>query len=251
MQDQPKDTPAPKEQPKDTPGEKSSSAPSQADTMKMAQELGMAKKENETLKDYQERVNPVIETIWSDPDLLKQVEDRHKKRLNPTKEVVKDTPEDKSTSSPVDIDTRNAVIRDIVDKFSDRYGITKLDTEKKAEMNTKVGTMLKDMLDPNGNKKDLADVMKDVSLTKLPSFLDHAYFLSNKESMLSDAKEQGKRELQDASLGVVGSFSSTSIEPDSMTLSPREKQIAENMGIPPDKYLARKKEIAKRNNELV
>ena len=242
--------PTPEVTPKETPKETSKETPAPQDATKIAEELGMAKKENETLREYQERVNPVIETIWSDPELFKQVEEKHKNRLNPQKETPKEILKEKVVNS-TDTDTRNAVIRDIVDTFSDKYGITKLDSANKAEMNTKVGTMLKDLLDPKGNKKDLSQVMEDVSLTKLPFYLEQSYYLANKDSMLSSAKEQGRKEVQDASLGVIASFSSSSIEPDSMMLSAKEKLIAENMGISSDKYLARKKEIAKRNNELI
>ena len=220
------------------------------DVRKMAEELGGMRKENESLKEYQERVNPVIETIWSDPELLKQVEDRHKKRLNPDAKPADAAPVDKKTP-PADVDTRNAVIRDIVDTFSEKYGITKLESKEKGEMNTRIGTMLKDLLDPKGNKRDLTQVMEDVSLTKLPFYLEQSYYLANKESLLNSAKEQGKKEVTDAGLGVVGSFSSTSIEPDTVTLSSKEKQIADNMGVTHEKYLERKKEIMKRNNELV
>lgn len=225
---------------------------SSEDVRKMAEELGGIRKENESLKDYQERVNPIIETIWSDHELLKQVEDRHKKRLSPgdKKPADEDAP-DKKTQLPADTDTRNAVIRNIVDTFSEKYGITKLDVKEKGEMNTKIGTMLKDLLDPKGNKRDLTAVMEDVSLTKLPFYLEQSYYLANKESLLASAKEQGRKEVQDAGLGVVGSFSATSIEPDTVTLSAKEKQIADNMGVSHEKYLDRKKEIMKRNNELV
>lgn len=225
--------------------------PTPPEITKIAEELGMARKENETLKEYQNRVNPVIETIWSDPELFKQVEEKHKKRLSGDTKPSDTPPPDTKPPTDTDVDTRNAVIRDIVDTFSDKYGITKLESKEKGEMNTKVGTMLKDLLDPKGNKRDLSAVMEDVSLTKLPFYLEQAYYLANKDSMMAAAKEQGKKELQDASLGIIGSFSSTSIEPDTVVLSAKEKQIAENMGVSQEKYLARKKEILKRNNELV
>lgn len=241
----------PDKAPEPAPSPEKKDAVSAEDVRKMAEELGGMRKENESLKDYQERVNPVIETIWSDPELLKQVEERHKKRLNPDAKPADAAPADKKTPAPADTDTRNAVIRDIVDTFSEKYGITKLESKEKGEMNTKIGTMLKDLLDPKGNKRDLTAVMEDVSLTKLPFYLEQAYYLANKESLLASAKEQGKREVTDAGLGVVGSFSSTSIEPDTVTLSAKEKQIADNMGVTHEKYLERKKEILKRNNELV
>lgn len=256
MSDEPKN-PTPPEAPKNepvapvAPVDKKLEAPSGPDVTKMAEDLGMVRKENETLKDYQARVNPVIETIWSDPELLKQVESRHKKRLGivDAEETSKDL--QKQTPSATDVDTRNAVIKRTVDDFSDKYGISKMESKEKQDMNTRVGTMLKDLLDPRGNKRDLAEVMQDVSLTKLPFYLEQAYFLANKDNIVAAAKEQAKKEIQDASLGVMGSFSSTSIEPDSMTLSAREKDIADNMGVTHEQYLKNKKEIAKRNNNLV
>lgn len=231
----------------------------QASMTKMAEELGMVRKENETLKEYQTRVNPVIETIWSDPELLKRVDQVHKKRLGikvdddkkPDDQASPDgEPKIPAKPTSTDVDTRNAMIRTIVDGFSDKFGITKLEAEAKKEMNLKVGTMLQELLDPKGNK-NLQQIMEDVSLTKLPSYLEHAYYLANKDTVVKEAKEQGKKEAQDQSRGIIGSFSSTSIETDSMTLTPQERKSADSIGVSHEKYLARKKEIAKRNNKLI
>ena len=232
------------------------------DTADLSKKLGSLETENTTLKSYQEKVDPVLQTIWADPELYKKVEAAYKKRLSGTAaeegeedkeeegEEDKDKKKDKQpVRSATDSDTRNAMIKKIVDDFSTKMKIDTLAAEDKKSMNVKVGAMLQEMLDPKGNKT-LAQIMEDVPLTKLPQFLEHAYFLVNKDKVISDAKEAAKQETLTGSTGVIGGFSATSVEPDTMSLTPKEKAAAANIGVSEDKYLARKKEIAKRNNQL-
>lgn len=219
----------------------------QPEITKMAEELGMVRKENETLKEYQERVNPIIDTIWSDPELFKQLDIAYKKRLGIE---IKPNIDDEKVVSTSDLDTRDAVISDIVNKFYEKHGINELEEKEKGDINVKVGSLLKDFLDPNNNKKDLATAMKDASLKRLPEFLDRAYFLATKDEMLKNAELKGKKEIEDQSRGIIGGFSSSLIESNNITLSPKEREIADKMGISHEKFLARKKEISKRDNQL-
>ncbi len=218
------------------------------DPIKLAEDLGKYKTESEALKAYKEQVDPVIQTIWSDPELLKKVEETHNKRLGLKEEKV-ETPEVKDGTPIRDTETRDAMVKQIVDSFSREKGIDKLEPDDKKDMNLKIGAMLQELLDPKGNK-NLAQIMQTVSLTKLPDYLDHVYYLVNRENITKQAKEEGKTEVSNEQRGIMSGMSSSSIEPDSITLTPKEKEAAQKMGITPEKYLARKKEIASRANEL-
>lgn len=225
-------------------------SPPASDAVALAKELGEAKAKLERLEKYQSEVDPVLQTIWADEEALKVVTDKHNKRLGvtPTDPTTPD-PTKPPPPSPVEVENRNAHIKSIVDKFSTDKGIDKLDPEAKKEINIKVGAMLQDMLDPKGNK-NLQQIMEDVSLTKLPQFLENAYYLATKDSTVAEAIERGKREALGQSVGVMGSIPSSAPNTSEVVLTPTEKETAAKMGIPEDRYLARKKEIASQEGQL-
>ena len=217
------------------------------DNTKMAEELGKLKAENEALKNYQQKVDPVIQTIWSDEELFKKTTDVHNKRLGITPQ---DPEEDKSEILPEVTkitgqvnELRNSEVSDKINNFYTRHGVDKLDDENKKNINIKVGTILMEMLDPMNNKKDLKEVLEDVPLIKLDKFLEDAYYLATKN-------DQKAQEASSQSLGIIGSLTSQSINPDSLTLTEKERKVASQMGISEEKFLARKKEIAQRGNSI-
>lgn len=223
--------------------------PNAPDPVKMAEELGRLKKVEEEFSIYKGQVDPVIQTIWSDTETLKKVTDTHNKRLGVT-------PED---DKPIDInppvlsiekDTRQALTGEKITRFYERHGIDKLDDETKKTVNEKVSVILKEMLDPMGNKKSLTEVIDDVPLASLDKHLDNAYFLATKDVQLEEAKLRGKQEATQEASGIIGSMPSSSITPDNTILTIAQKKVADSMGIPHDKYLARVKEIESRNNQI-
>ena len=229
------------------------SPPAPQDNTKMAEELGKFKKENEILKNYQQQVDPVLGTLYDrkflDEATFNKVLEAHNKRLGITPSGTEDIvpkPEAPPPSSKHEIDTRNTLIIDKVNQFNQKHGIDKLEKEVKEEVNLKIANILKTWLDPNDNKKDLAQVMEDVPLTKLEGFLDQAYFLATKDTKLKEAEEQGKQKAEEEGRGIIGSLSSESPSPETISLTAKEKDIAQRMGVTEDKFLARKKEIAQR-----
>lgn len=222
------------------------------DNTKMAEALGKLKAENETLKAYQEQVDPFLQTVWSlDQPARDQLIAAHNKRLGITTSDEKPVePPKPAEASKIEIDTRNAIIVDKVNQFYQRHGIDKLEGEAKGDVDLKISTVLKEMLDPMGNKKDLAQVIEDVPLAKLDKILDDVYFIITKDKQLEEAKNQGKQEASTESLGIIGSMPSQSVNPDTLTLTAQEKQVAAKMGVSEDKFLARKKEISQRGGAI-
>lgn len=230
-----------------TPPEKSGS---DADPVKMAQELGELRKVKQDYEDYRKTVDPVIETIYSDTELLKSTQTSHRKRLG----VKDDTPPAPDPNNPpkppVDSDTRNATMNIIQGDFEKTRGIDKLDAKAKGEVRGQVGAIIKDMLDPNGNKS-IAQVFEEVSLSKLPWYLDRAYDLLTRDKDIAAAKEQGKNEVldqYDGDRGTIGSVEGGSVPIEQMTLSPKEREVAKKMGIAEDVYLKNKKALAQINS---
>lgn len=228
----------------------------QADTVKLAEELGMVRKENETLKQYQDRVDPFIQTLWSD-SVDQATRDKlvaaHNKRLGitPQDDGTKPNPTSNEPAKPsaMEVDNRNAHIKSITDKFSSDHGIVKLDKEKQTDINNRVGLELREMLDPMGNKT-MQQIMETVSVTKLPQYLEKAWFLATRSDQIAEAKNEGRQEANNEGMGVIGSIPSSSVNPDETVLSNKEKEIAQKQGISEEKYLANKKEILKRDGQL-
>lgn len=208
-------------------------------------ELEKLRKENAELRGYKEKVDPVLETLWSDQELLKVATEKHNKRLGIAVDPQPDPNKDKN-NPPADPDNRNATINIINSSFEGKVGIDKLPDDKKKEARGLVGIMLKEMLDPKGNKT-ISQVFDEVSLTKLPWYLERAWDLVNKDNAIAKAKEEGANEVRsqyEEQTGIIGSIAGGSVPIDQITLTPKEKQIAASMGITEEKYLEQKKKIA-------
>lgn len=220
------------------------------DQVELAKKVGQLEEENKTLKAYQAKVDPVIETIWSDQDLLNKTTEIHNKRLG----VVVDKKEDPanpkpSEPSPIEKDNRNFAVSQVVKDFNGTHGFEKLTPDQQKDFNNRVGTALQEILDPMGNKT-LSQIMQDVSVTKLPKFLDSAYEHAFREEIKAQAKAEGKREAEQESLGMIGSMPSTSPDTTQITLSLKEKETCKKAGWDEVKYLENKKAIAAKGNSI-
>lgn len=232
-----------------TPADNKPDAP--ADAVKLATELGETKAKLKELETYREQTVPLLETVWNDAPLLKDLTEKHNKRLG----KVTDTPADKTPAAgdkpeipaaPFDQDTRTALINQASSTFEEKHGISKLSEDEQKQMRGKVGAMLKEMVDPRGNKS-MAQVFEDISLTKLPWYLDRAYDLVTKDEQLKHAMEAGKNSVldeYDEARGTMGNIPGTSVPIEQMTLSPAQKKVAAKQGISEADYLSQLKKIA-------
>lgn len=227
---------------------------SSSDPIKMAEEVGRLKKVEEDYKRYLSQTDPVIQTIWSDQELLNKVTETHNKRLGITpKDPEPSIDSQNPAPSPAptkDPDTRNWAIKQVVESFHNKHGVDKLTEEQKAEIDQKVAVVLRETLNPTGGKT-LAQIMEDVPLDALPSHLDKAYYWATRNEREAQLKEQGRKEALQEDAAFIGSMASTAGgSGDGTTLTPKEREVARKMGIPEDKYLANKKEMLQRNNQL-
>lgn len=193
-------------------------------------------------EEYRAKVDPVLETIWSDTELLDKTQAIHNKRLGIATPDPTPAP---GTPAPVDSDTRSAMVNTIHNDFEKELGIDKMTPEKQQEVRGMVGTMVKEMLDPRNNKT-ISQVYEEVSLTKLPWYLRRAFDLVNKSSEIEQAKEAGRNEVlaqYSGEQGMIGSISGGSVPIDQVTLTQKEKEIALKQGVSEENYLKQKKEI--------
>jgi hypothetical protein len=192
---------------------------------------------------YRDQMDVVLRAIYSDTDLYNKVDTKIKEQQGITTEVPKETkaPE---VAPTVDNDTRRAVENQIIADFERKYGLENLPPEKKREMHVKIGNALARLADPGG-KKTYAEILNSISLQNLPSFLEDSYFIANKSELIETAKLEALTRNRENEGATIGSIPSSSGNSSSVELTPAERETAEKMRIPPDKYLERKKQIIK------
>lgn len=229
-------------------------APPADDPVALAKRVGELEVQNKELNEYKQKADPVLETLYSDSGLLQSAIKIHNKRMGiTTNEPPADpnAPADPNNPNPApvapsyDPDNRAATINLTMDKFESEVGISKLDPEKKQEIRGQIGNMLKEMLDPKGNK-NINQVLDEVSLTKLPWYLKQSFTLISRDADVASAIERGKVEAkgeQDAGTGSIGSLASGDLPIDQIGLTGKEKEVAAKMGVSEEDYLKNKKEI--------
>jgi hypothetical protein len=213
------------------------------------EEIGRLKKVSEDFDSYRNQVDPVLQTLYSDPDLFNTVLDKHNKRLGVPTDPTPAPSSDPKPADPapvVDKDARNYILTQTFRDFESDKGLVDLSNDSRTDLNNRILSELKDMLDPMGNKT-INQVLQDVSLTKLPRFLEKAYDLATKDEQRQAARDAGKAEALGESAGIIGSMPSGSVNPDKVTLTLQEKEAARKMRISEEKYLENKKKILERN----
>lgn len=226
------------------------------DAIAMAKRLGELEAENKRIgseyKEYKERVDPVIETLWSDQELLTTAQKSHRKRLGlPDEETP--PPDKKPDQTPKEFRdpvARNALNSRTMSEFEVKHGIDKEETTKQKETRSMIGQMIKNMVDPQNNKT-LQQVFDDIDPDRFGWYLENAYTLINREEDRKRAIEEGRSAALNgyqAGTASIGSMPTSSIDPDTIALTPKEKAVAKQMGVTEEKYLENKKRIIQLRN---
>lgn len=223
------------------------------------QKIGELGKTVKDFEDYKKKVEPILNAIYRDPKVYQAVNESYqvlmgvKQPERSTDASSENKGEDKKADPAVSVenDNRNALIKQSVESWEAKHGIDKLDGEKKGELNNKVLSEIKFILDPAGTGKSGADLLSGVPVSSVSGILDRAYFLATRDEQIASAKEDAIKERQNSELGMIGSIPSGSVSEDSVKLTEREMAIARKQGITPEKYLANKKEILKRKGSIV
>ena len=207
-------------------------------------------------KKLQEQTDTLLKAIWSDPDLYRQVEAGVKKY------ATGDTLPDKRTPNKGDEEAKeqevDSVIKDvrvaqetqILNKFATDFGYNNLSQEERKAAYNRLTVSLAELVDPNG-KKPVAQILKEIPLSRLPKFLENAHFMANKESMIQNARRSGSISNKENEMATIGGFpASNGKRESSVTLTNREREIAQKQGISEEKYLKRKEQIASENKRF-
>ena len=206
----------------------------------LEKKLGESSQEVGKLRDFKEKMDVVLNVLGQDPTLYNQVDNAVRKYQGLATEPVETN---QQPTLPVRDDTRRAVESQIIDEFERKYGINALPADKKKEQHQKIGASLAELLDPGGNKT-VQQIIGDVPLDRLNRYLDHAYLLANRDQLVETAKLEALTKNREAEYGAIGGIPASGGTLSDITLTPAEREVARKQGIPEEKYLERKKQIA-------
>jgi hypothetical protein len=195
----------------------------------------------------------LTELIYADPERIKAVESWYAKKTgkaaNQSSNGESSKPDDSSPSSQTSsdvLDTRRALQDQIFDEFYARYGIDKLPSAEKQEALKKISLEFADLFDPTG-KRTISQIVAGRPLTSLRRDLEKAYRLSN---ISQSGNVQGDMAQEQNNQAAIGGMSGKTVREDQIKLTSAEEQMASNLGIPPEKYLEKKKQILKERGSV-
>jgi len=216
--------------------------------------LGEVSEELGGLRKRDQQVNVLLRAIYSNPELYNQVDSAVKKLTGtevpsdgttPTPPSTEGSPKQTAQTpqpSPFELDARRAMEADKMNEFERKFGIDQLPPTERKNMHTKIGIALANMIDPGGNKS-YQEIVNGISISKLPMFLENAYFIANRDNLVPREKLDAIYQRNANNSAAIGGIPSSGTTPSEVSLSPEEKETARKMNIPEDKYLQRKKEI--------
>ncbi len=179
----------------------------------------------------EEQVTPVLEAIWSDPELLKQLKTRLDGK-NPPEETSSKGSNPPASQSLADEQARSILRLQAIEKFETSRGIDKLDSETAKEIKGKLGAKLAQW----GMSID------KVPIEALPSVLDDAFIaLSGKDEGIK--KLVSNVGIRSSGAGEFPSTSSVGGGEEEIVLTPEQRKVAEHTPGGIDAYIKSLKKI--------
>lgn len=201
--------------------------------LELEKKYGAHSQEVKQVRDQLAEWEVLGKVIQGNPTLYKAVEDEIGKisGKNTAGEQTKD-------------DTRLAVENNIIGSFESRYGIDKLDTEKRKELHVKIGAELGDMFDPR-RTKSYAQVLDEIPLDMLPNYLEKAYRLATMNDQEEKARAEGYLQARQNSQAALGSIPSSGANSETKQLTPQQREAARRMKISEADYIKQLEELEK------
>lgn len=197
--------------------------------LSLEQKLGEQSGEVEKARKARQDLDFFVQAVSSDPELFKSVKKAVEQRAGVT---IKEEESSKKNDQPTKRDdVRAATQNRIIEDFARDMGITQMPTEKQSEVLQKVGTELADLVDPSGTKS-VSQVLSEVPLDRLHLLLEKAFWLANKDSIISGDSNR---------FSAIGNLSHKGGEKsDDNALTEEEKVVARKLGISEEKYAKQK-----------
>jgi len=196
-----------------------------------------------------ETLQELTELIYKDPERIKTVEGwytsgKSTNQQSDGKASSTDGSSPSSQISPQVEDTRRALQDQIFDEFYAKRGIDKLPSKEKQEALQKISSEFAELFDPTG-RMTISQIVAQRPLASLRRDLDKAFRLSG----VGESPQGDSAQSQNDS-AAIGSLAGKTIREDELKLTAQEEQMAKNLGITPEKYLERKKQIAKEKGSV-
>lgn len=211
----------------------------------LERKMGENSNELGNLRSYKDKYEALERFYEQHPEAYEALEKAAKANKDADGKNKSDAPENKESggANPATDQNRRYLESNIVNEFSRNYGLDNLKSEEKKDMLQKVGNKLLQMVDPTG-RKSVDQVLSEIPLENLNGFLEDAYFLVNKNKIVNSSSSP------ENSFASIGVFPTSTLKSGSQqtSLTNEEKVAAKKMGISEEKYLARKKQLAARNN---
>ena len=223
--------------------------------VELESKIGEQSKSIEEATKLREETDTLLRAIWSDPDLYRQVEAGVKKYTTgeTMPEIRKPTDDkgdreaknDKNEVNPQIQDLRVAEENRVLSSFFTKFGYNSLSEKDRKESYQRLVVSLAETYDPAG-KKPIKQILSEIPLAKLERYLENAHWLANKDQIVEKAKRSATFSTIENNAASIGSFSSgASNQGNSVTLTGKERETADKLGISHEKYLKRKIETMK------
>ncbi len=206
--------------------------------IELESEHGKTTKQIAENKELRQNMEIVLSAIKSDPALLKNVSDKvdEIQGIKPRAGAANDGGAQPTKVDDVRLSEQNRTISE----FEKTYKLDQLPAEKRSQANQAITRNLAELLDPTG-EKPLAQTLNEVRLDKLPQLLEKAFWLANKDALVDKGPLS-------AEFGSIGSMSSNGGKAgDQNNLTEIELKTAKKLGISPEKYASKKKQIFEQN----
>ena len=187
--------------------------------------LGKQGEEIREARVFETAVQPLLEEIRNDPELLSQIEKKFSSKEQ------QDSPGKAETNVAVQDEMRMSQSDLILSRFEEKYGIDKLPAEERTEMRRKIGVEVSDLTGSG---------MKSVDLRRLPQVLEKAYVVANNEEIIKKSKLEALASAKEADEGVISQISSSPGKNETR-LTPEEAKVADSLGLTRDQYVEGKK----------
>lgn len=203
-------------------------------------ELGEARKQLLSARDYQMYTAPVVKLLEDDEGVRKTVFEKLGAVEPTTPQASVDTPDAIAQVARTEARRESAEVRLFQEKgvyadFEAKYGIDKLSDSDRKEARAKVGAYLGKWA-PRG--------VKNIPLHLLGGYLEDAYLLANKDVIKEQGKAEGRVQQRAAEAGAIGSIpSGEASAPKKTELTPAQKAIAKKAKISEEDYAAQLNEI--------
>lgn len=198
-------------------------------------ELGRMGTELGSQKEFIEQANVVINTVAYNPELKSKFQEAYQKAYG----IPAEQQEKKDTATAVAGDVNeqserlNKDVAEIkastreekVAEFEKRYGITNLPADQQKKVRAEIGNYL----------SDFGQNINTVPLTKLPTLLERTYMSIKAKELKEEGRLEGFAEARENAYGTLNTMPSGSINPSSSGISPKQAEIAEKLGVDPEK----------------